>query len=119
MAIPDFESGKRYRLRYRTAGTRADREAVAVYVDRSADNSQLFFAGGSVYGGLTLRPRDTEILSAVLTTDRCERPRIVQAFGVKGERERHDYETGDSTSPMQTDPLCMVCGQPKRSAIHG
>lgn len=26
---------------------------------------------------------------------------------------RHDYEPGDEGSPMQTDPLCRVCGEPK------
>lgn len=29
--------------------------------------------------------------------------------------EPHDYEPGDRTTPMQTDPLCRVCGQTKRN----
>lgn len=29
--------------------------------------------------------------------------------------ERHDYEPGDDTHAMQTDPDCQVCGQPHRS----
>jgi hypothetical protein len=31
---------------------------------------------------------------------------------------RHDYEPGDVTGPMQTDPDCRICGEPKRSAVH-
>lgn len=26
----------------------------------------------------------------------------------------HDYEPGDDTHPMHTDPLCRICGQPKK-----
>lgn len=26
----------------------------------------------------------------------------------------HDYEPGDVTHPMQTDPDCRICGEPKR-----
>lgn len=26
----------------------------------------------------------------------------------------HDYEPGEATHPMHTDPLCRVCGQPAR-----
>lgn len=31
---------------------------------------------------------------------------------------RHDYEPGDDTHPMHTDPLCIVCGQPKKHPDH-
>jgi hypothetical protein len=26
----------------------------------------------------------------------------------------HDYEPGDSYSPMHTDPVCRICGEPKK-----
>jgi hypothetical protein len=32
--------------------------------------------------------------------------------------ERCDYEPGDMTHPMHTDPLCRICGQPKRARTH-
>lgn len=31
---------------------------------------------------------------------------------------KHDYEPGDQRDPMHTDPLCRVCGQPKKSEAH-
>lgn len=31
---------------------------------------------------------------------------------------RHDYEPGEGTHPMETEPLCRVCGQAKRTAAH-
>lgn len=41
------------------------------------------------------------------------------ATGMKGsEREPHDYIPGDEAGQMQTDPLCPICGQPARAAIH-
>lgn len=30
----------------------------------------------------------------------------------------HDYERGDATHPMHTDPLCRVCGQPRNAKVH-
>lgn len=33
-------------------------------------------------------------------------------------RERHPYERGEDTHPMETDPLCAVCGQPKKFHTH-
>lgn len=30
-------------------------------------------------------------------------------------RDDHDYEPGDSASPMTTDPSCRICGEGKRS----
>jgi hypothetical protein len=27
----------------------------------------------------------------------------------------HEYEPGDETTPMQTDPRCRICGETKRS----
>lgn len=32
--------------------------------------------------------------------------------------ERHDYEPGERTHPMHTDPLCRACGQPKNDRVH-
>lgn len=32
--------------------------------------------------------------------------------------EKHDYEPGDTSGPMQTDPYCRICGQGKRAAVH-
>lgn len=37
---------------------------------------------------------------------------------ISNEPETHDYEPGEDTHPMHTDPLCRVCGQPKRSSAH-
>ena len=34
------------------------------------------------------------------------------------EDERHDYEPGDGSHPMHTDPLCRICGKAKRDRIH-
>lgn len=31
---------------------------------------------------------------------------------------KHDWEPGDYTSPMQTDPSCRICGMVKRSHVH-
>jgi hypothetical protein len=28
--------------------------------------------------------------------------------------ERHEYEPGEGSHPMHTDPLCKVCGAPKK-----
>jgi hypothetical protein len=36
----------------------------------------------------------------------------------QGKVEKHDYEPGESTHPMQTDPSCQVCGLPKGSYVH-
>jgi hypothetical protein len=33
-------------------------------------------------------------------------------------RECEGYEAGDEHHPMHTDPLCRLCGAPKRSAEH-
>lgn len=30
----------------------------------------------------------------------------------------HDYEAGELTRPMLSDPRCAVCGEAKRSAAH-
>jgi len=32
-------------------------------------------------------------------------------------KKDHDYEPSDYTPPMQTDPVCRICGDNKRS--HG
>jgi hypothetical protein len=32
--------------------------------------------------------------------------------------ERHDYEPGDDHHPMHTDPLCAVCGRPRKESVH-
>lgn len=32
--------------------------------------------------------------------------------------EKHDYEPGEATHPMHTDPLCRVCGYPKKAGVH-
>lgn len=34
------------------------------------------------------------------------------------ETHRHDYEPGDHAHPMQTDPACRICGQPKKAVVH-
>jgi hypothetical protein len=34
------------------------------------------------------------------------------------EQERHEYEPGERTHPMHTDPVCRVCGEPKKSPQH-
>ena len=28
---------------------------------------------------------------------------------------RHDYEPGDTTHPMATDPNCRICGETRRT----
>jgi len=30
----------------------------------------------------------------------------------------HDYEAGEVTTPMQSDPLCAVCGGRKHDVVH-
>lgn len=32
--------------------------------------------------------------------------------------ERHEYEPGEATHPMHSDPLCGVCGYPKNAGCH-
>lgn len=43
---------------------------------------------------------------------------MVIPIGRKGEREKHDWEPGDTTHPSQTDPLCRICGHPKNYHWH-
>lgn len=31
----------------------------------------------------------------------------------------HEYEPGETTHPMHTDPLCTHCGGPKGAPVHG
>lgn len=32
--------------------------------------------------------------------------------------KRHDYEPGEDTHPMHTDPACKACGRPKKDRVH-
>ena len=34
------------------------------------------------------------------------------------ENSVHEYEPGEVTMPMESDPLCLVCGISKKSVIH-
>lgn len=34
------------------------------------------------------------------------------------EAGRHEYEPGEATHRMHTDPLCLVCGAPKGAPVH-
>lgn len=43
--------------------------------------------------------------------------RYRQIFGPP-EVQHHDYEPGQGRHPMQTDPLCDICGQPKKAKVH-
>ncbi len=33
-------------------------------------------------------------------------------------RNAHDYEPGEVTHPMHSDPLCCVCGLPRKTREH-
>jgi hypothetical protein len=33
----------------------------------------------------------------------------------RSEREPHDYEPGDTTHPMSSDPNCRICGETRRN----
>jgi hypothetical protein len=37
---------------------------------------------------------------------------------IKRPAPRHDWEPGEGTHPMKTDPSCRVCGEPRRSPGH-
>ena len=38
--------------------------------------------------------------------------------GPKGEREYHDYERGEYSDAMHTDPLCRICGHGNEYYLH-
>lgn len=38
---------------------------------------------------------------------------------LSGEVMRHDYEPGDTTHPMSTDPDCRICGETRRTCENG
>ena len=38
---------------------------------------------------------------------------------MSAESEPHDYEPGERTDEMQTDPECRICGRPERALVHG
>ena len=37
---------------------------------------------------------------------------------MSSENECHEYEPGEGTHAMHTDPACAACGQPKTAAVH-
>jgi hypothetical protein len=34
------------------------------------------------------------------------------------EESGHDWEPSDAKSPMHTNSLCRICGQPKSAVVH-
>lgn len=44
-----------------------------------------------------------------IVTDTVPPPRVL---------ENHDYERGETQHHMHTDPLCLVCGLPRKANVH-
>lgn len=59
----ELVQGRRYRVRFRVAGQRTDREMVASFMDASANQQYLYFSGRPAFGTATINVRDTEIRS--------------------------------------------------------
>lgn len=49
--------------------------------------------------------------------DRIGPGRLGTGFGQRLhlKQEPHDYEPGTERHPMHTDPLCRICGEPKKA----
>lgn len=48
-----------------------------------------------------------------------ENPAEIKYRVSSGDVESHDYEPGEATHPMHTDPLCRICGEPRSRHKNG
>jgi len=59
-----------------------------------------------------------ETIKSMLPGERHALSKAADRLSEVASLDFHDYEPGEFTHHMETDPHCRVCGQPKRERYH-